>query len=92
MTSIISSKPLEVRAMDFTQLEPASEGRENVLVLNDVFTKFTVVMQASTIVKTLVRDWFLVYGVPKPIYSDHGRCFEAEIVHELCRTHDYEIL
>ncbi|KAL9978581.1 hypothetical protein ACROYT_G016115 [Oculina patagonica] len=41
--SIIAAKPLEVLAMDFTQLEPASEdSRENVLVLTDVFTKFTV--------------------------------------------------
>lgn len=69
MTSIIASKPLEVLAMDFTQLEPASDGRENVLVLTDVFTKFTVAVptrdqRASTVVKTLVRDWFLVYGVP----------------------------
>lgn len=65
MTSIIASKPLEVLAMDFTQLEPASDGRENVLVLTDVFTKFTVAVptrdqRASTVVKTLVRDWFLV--------------------------------
>ena len=44
MTSIIASKPLEVLAMDFTQLEPASDGRENVLVLTDVFTKFTVAL------------------------------------------------
>ena len=43
MTSITASKSLEVLAMDFTLLEPASDGRENVLVLTDVFTKFTVV-------------------------------------------------
>lgn len=92
MTSIIASKPLEVLAMDFTQLEPASDGRENVLVLTDVFTKFTVAVptrdqRASTVVKTLVRDWFLVYGVPNRIHSDQGRCLEAEIVQELCRTY-----
>ena len=50
--------------MDFTQLEPASDGRENVLVLSDVFIKFTVAVptrdqQASTVVKTLGRDTFL---------------------------------
>ena len=65
ITSIIATKPLEVLAMDFTQLEPASDGRENVLVLTDVFTIFTVAVptknqRASTIVKTLVREWFLV--------------------------------
>ena len=43
MTSITASKSLEVLAMDFTLLEPAPDGRENVLVLTDVFTKFTVV-------------------------------------------------
>ena len=43
--------------------------------------------RASTVVKTLVRDWFLVYGVPKRIHSDQGRCFEAQIVQVLCRTY-----
>ena len=51
--------------MNFTQPEAASDGRENVLVLTDVFTKFTVAVPtkdqwASTVVKTLVHDWFLV--------------------------------
>ena len=84
------TKPLEVLAMDFTQLEPASDGRENVLVLSDVFTKCQVPtrdQRASTIVKTLVRDWFLVYGVPERIHSDLGRCFKAEVVQELCRMY-----
>ena len=92
MTSIQATKPLEVLAMDFTQLEPASDGRENVLVLTDVFTKYTIAVptrdqKASTVVKTLVKEWFLVYGVPKRIHSDQGRSFEAELVQELCQMY-----
>ncbi|KAL1278989.1 hypothetical protein QQF64_025662 [Cirrhinus molitorella] len=39
--AFLASRPLEVIAVDFTVLEPASDGRENVLVVTDVFTKFT---------------------------------------------------
>ena len=34
------TKPLEVLAIDFTLLEPAKDGKESVLVMTDVFTKF----------------------------------------------------
>ena len=93
MGSILATKPLEVLAMDFTLLEPASDGRENVLVLTDVFTKFTIAIptrdqKASTVVKALVREWFLVYGVPQRIHSDQGRSFEAEVVRELCHMYN----
>ena len=35
-----SSLAIEVLAVDFTVLEPATDGHENVLVMTDVFTKF----------------------------------------------------
>ena len=41
MGSLLASQPLEVLVVDFTVLEPATDGRENVLVMTDVFTKFT---------------------------------------------------
>jgi hypothetical protein len=40
MGSLIACKPLDILAMDFTILENSSDGRENLLVLTDVFTKF----------------------------------------------------
>jgi hypothetical protein len=38
---LLASRPLEVIEIDFTKLEVASDGREDVLVITDVFTKFT---------------------------------------------------
>ena len=39
---LLATAPLEMVAMDFTKLEYASDGREDVLILTDVFTKWTV--------------------------------------------------
>lgn len=89
MGHLFATKPLEVLAMDFTVLEPSSDGRENVLVVTDVFTKFTIAVptcdqKASTVAKVLVREWFTRYGIPLRIHSDQGRNFESEVVKELC--------
>ncbi|GFO29471.1 Pol polyprotein [Plakobranchus ocellatus] len=39
---LLATAPLEIVAMDFIKLEPASDGGEDVLVLKDVFTKWTM--------------------------------------------------
>ena len=92
MESITASRPLEMLTTDFTLMETASNGLENVLVLTDVFTKFSVAVPtrnqtASTTAKAMVREWFLRYGVPEKIHSDQGRNFEAQIVQELYKLY-----
>ncbi|KAL7877232.1 hypothetical protein SRHO_G00038750 [Serrasalmus rhombeus] len=87
-----ASKPLEILAIDFTLLEKASDGRENVLVVTDVFSKFTQAFptsdqKANTVVRTLIEKWFYVYGVPQRIHSDQGRCFEGEMLKALCKLY-----
>ncbi|KAK3799456.1 hypothetical protein RRG08_067209 [Elysia crispata] len=86
---IISRAPLELVAIDFTKLELASDGREDVLVCTDVFTKWTISaptrdQTARTVARVLLREWIPHYGVPLRLHSDQGRSFDAEIVICLC--------
>ena len=90
--SLQASRPNELLAMDFTLLEPASDGRENVLVITDVFSKFTQAIptrdqRASTVADILVKHWFHLFGAPSRIHSDQGRNFESRIIKQLCDTY-----
>ena len=68
MGSLLATKPLEILPIDFTVLEPGTDGRENVLVMTDVFTKFTCAVptryqKATSTAKVLVKEWFFKYGI-----------------------------
>ncbi|CAG2185174.1 unnamed protein product [Mytilus edulis] len=93
MGSLIACKRLDNLAMDFTVCEKFSDGRENVLVLTDVFTKFTQAFptrdqKTNNVANVLVKDWFLKLGIPKRLHSDQGRNFEGVVIRELCRIYD----
>lgn len=89
ISNLLAYQPQEILAIDFTVMEPASDGRENVLVLTDIFSKFTQAIptkdqKATTVAKVLLKDWFFKLGIPRRIHSDQGKNFESNIVKELC--------
>ena len=85
---IIANNPMDLVCIDFTKVDPSKDGKENILVLTDAFTKFsqafvTPNQKAITIAKILVDKWFYTYGIPACIHSDKGRSFDNEIMSHL---------
>lgn len=89
MGHLVASCPNEILAIDFTLLEPSQNGIENVLVMTDVFSKYTLAVptrdqRASTVAQVLVSEWFYKFGVPARVHSDQGRNFESSLIQQLC--------
>ena len=59
MHSIVAREPLEVIAIDVTVLEPASSGIENVLVMKDVYSKFTIAVPTWNQTAQTVKLWYI---------------------------------
>ena len=60
---------MDLLCIDFTMLDPLKSNKANILVLTDIFTKFsqafiTLNQKALTIAKILVDKWFYIYGIP----------------------------
>ena len=85
---IVANNPMDLMCIDFTKVDPSKDGKENILVLTDVFAKFSQAFVTSnqkviTIAKILVDRWFYVYGIPACIHSDKGHSFDNEIMSHL---------
>ena len=87
--------PLDLVCLDFTKIDLSKTGKENVLVITDAFTKFSIAVCTSNQTakmgaKVLVEKWFHVYGVLSRIHSNQGRCFDSNIVKALCKMYGVE--
>jgi transposase InsO family protein len=86
--AFLTSRPLQTVSMDYTLLEK-SKGYENVLVLTDVFSKFTIAVPtkdqtAKTTARVLLHHWIFKYGLMEQLHSDQGRQFESAVIQDLC--------
>ena len=75
--SIIANGPLDLLCVDFTTMDPSRDGKENVLILTDAFSKFSQAFvipnqKALTMAKIIVDKQFYIYGIPARIHSDKG--------------------
>ena len=85
---IIPHNPMDLVCVDFTKVGTSKESKENILVLTDIFTKFSQAFitpnrKTNTIVKILVDKWFYVYRIPVHIHCHKGQSFDNEIITHL---------
>ena len=67
--SIIANNPMDLLCIDFTKVDPSKSGKENILVLTDVFTKFSQVFitpnqKALTVAKIWWTSGFMYVVLP----------------------------
>ena len=75
--SLVVNNPLDLLGIDFLKVDPPRDGKENIFILTDAFTKFcqafiTNNQNALTVTKILVNKWFYIYGIPVCLHSDQG--------------------
>ena len=90
-----SNNPKDLICLDFTKIDPSRTGKENVLIMTDAFSEFSVAVvtpnqRALTVAKVLVDKWFHVYGVPSCIHSDQEKSFDNDIIWSLCKMYGVE--
>ena len=81
---------MEMLAIDFCVVDKSSTGRENILVVTDVFSKFvwafdTKDQKAATVARILINEIFYKFGPPIRLHSDQGRNFESKLITEICK-------
>ena len=86
---IETSYPLEIVSMDHLSLEPSKGGFPYILVITDLYTRYSVAvpvrnLSALTTARAFFEHFIVHYGIPSRIHSDQGGAFESRLIKELC--------
>ena len=90
--SIIANNSIDLLCIDFMKAHPSKDGKENVLVMMDAFSKFSVAVvmpnqQVETEAKTLVDKRFYTYGIQSRIHSNQGKSFDNKSIEQFCKIY-----
>ena len=90
-----TNNPMDLLCLDFTKIDPSRTGKENILIMTDAFSKFSVAVvtpnqRALTVAKVLVDKWSHVYRVSFCIHSDQRKSFDNDIIRSLCKMYGVE--
>ena len=88
LVNIRTSTPLEFVCMDYLTLEFSKGGIQNILVITDHFTKFSIAVPtksqtARVTAEAIFNNFVLFYGIPEKLHSDQGQNFCSNIIKEL---------
>eukprot|EP00794_Sanderia_malayensis_P018389 gene18389-biopygen12333 len=90
LKSIVTSRPLQIVAMDFVGPLPNSDrGNTYALVMVDHFSRWPVVYSVDNIeaetVAVKLQDFIHTYGCPEELLSDRGSHFTAQLIKALTK-------
>ena len=90
--SIILNNPIDLISVDFTKIDACKNGKENVLVMMDISSKFSMAavtpdQQAKVVMKALVTRQFHSYGISVNTHNEKGKSFTNDFKMQLCKSY-----
>ena len=88
--SYLVGEPMERVEIDiFGPLPLSKNGNRFILVMTDMFTKWTEAVtipnqESVTVSKAFIDNFICKFGAPLQLHSDQGRNFESELFKEIC--------
>ena len=86
LQTVQAGYPLQMVAVDILGPLPESEaGNSYLLIAGDNFTRWIEVypipnMEATTIVRKLINEFFCHFGMPEQLHPDQGKQFESKLL------------